>query len=211
MSFPLKEKKKFKNAKYVPVQSTVIETQKHRKKNKDCKINICIPFTNMLYPLLFLWTSVPTTCNDSSKIDIFAVNPLFRKTTNSAFQFCKPTLLKMFIVFSIRIMTDVNLNKRNAQRLESATVFCMWSMSLIQYIPDAFYTNLVFLMFQTGLLPYLFKPLIWNVHANVAENLCNLQNNTIHVILVSIFFKLYRFWVLHILPISICQRIFSHS
>lgn len=97
----------------------------------------------------------------------------------------------MFIVFSIRIVTDVNLNKGNAQRLELATGFCGWSMYLIQYIPDAFYTNLFLLMFHTGLLPYLFKPFIWNVHTNVVEDLCNLQNKVIHVILVSIFVKLY--------------------
>lgn len=100
-------------------------------------------------------------------------------------------LLKMFIVFSIRIVTDVNLNKCNAQRLELATGFCGWSMYLIQYIPNAFYTNFFFLMFHTGLLPYLFKPFTWNVHTNVVEDLCNLQNKVIYVILVSIFVKLY--------------------
>lgn len=79
----------------------------------------------MLYPLSLLWISAPTNCNDSRKIHIFVVNPLFRKTINSEFQFCKHTLFKMFIVFSIRIMTDVNLNKCkcNAQRLELVTVF----------------------------------------------------------------------------------------
>jgi len=34
-------------------------------------------------------------------------------------------LLKVFIIFSIRITTEVNLNKCNVQRLELATGFCV--------------------------------------------------------------------------------------
>lgn len=121
------------------------------------------------------------------------------------------TLLKMLIVLSTRILSYVNLNRCNAQSLELATSLCMWCMYLIQYVLDAFYRNLFFLMLHRGLLPYLLKPFIWNVHADVAENSCNLQNNRICVILVRVSFQLYRVWLLHILAISICQRIFSHS